>query len=50
MLCLMVLLGQLDNYKPPQEEEISDDDWVEPITSQPKQLTRRRSKLEDFLT
>ena len=50
MLCLMVLLGQLDNYLPPDENE-DDDEWKQDIHHlQPKTITRRRSKLENFLT
>lgn len=48
-LGLMILLGQLENYIPP-EDDYDDDDWVEPIITRKKTLTRRRSRLENFLT
>lgn len=48
-LGLMILLGQLDNYIPPREGELNDDEWTTPQQTQRKVLTRRRSKLENFL-
>lgn len=50
-LGLMLLLGQLDNFIPPDDSEVDDDDWGQnPTVFRQKVLTRRRSKLENFLT
>lgn len=48
MLGLMILIDQLENYKPPQEEDLDDDEWTEPPQYQAPVLIRRRSLLEKF--
>lgn len=46
---LMILLTQLETYKPDNLDIEDEDDWDEPIVHKPKVLTRRRSKFENFM-
>lgn len=51
MLGLMILIGQLDKYLPPDDEVPDDDDeWKTPYVQQSRTLVRRRSMLENFVT
>jgi hypothetical protein len=50
MIVLMVLITQLDNFAPSSEEELDEDGWDDPyLKYKKKTLTRRRSKLENYL-